>query len=111
MPLVKRSESYRDFAQIQDVYDHRHDLDYMMDKTPSVVLGRPEKFIETIERLQALGFNEVCLRNDGFGHEQNMRSLEIFGKYVIPHFKAPSGVVQSEYRTELGVKDVPQHLL
>jgi alkanesulfonate monooxygenase SsuD/methylene tetrahydromethanopterin reductase-like flavin-dependent oxidoreductase (luciferase family) len=111
MPLVKRSESYRDFAQIQDVYDHRRDLDYMMDKTPSVVLGKPEKFIETIERLQALGFNEVCLRNDGFGHEQNMRSLEMFGKYVIPHFKAPSGVVQSEYRTELGVKDVPQYLL
>ncbi|MGD9602790.1 MAG: LLM class flavin-dependent oxidoreductase [Gammaproteobacteria bacterium] len=111
MPLAERSESYRDFAGIQDVFDHRTDLDYMMNKTPSIVVGRPERFIDTIRRLEALGFDEVTMRIDGFGHEQNMRSIEMIGKYVIPHFKAPSAVQPSEYRTHLGVKDVPTCVL
>lgn len=111
MPLVERSESYRDFAGIQDVYEHRTDLDYMMNKTPSIVVGSPQRFIETIKRLEALGFDEVCMRIDGFGHEQNMRSIAMIGKYVIPHFKVPSAVQPSEYRTHLGVKDVPGFML
>lgn len=111
MPLAERSESYRDFAQIQDVYDHRTDLDYMMSKTPSVVVGPPEKFIETITRLEKLGFDEVLMRIDGFGHQQNMRSIEMIGKYVIPHFKSRSAAQPSEYGTHLGVKDVPRHVL
>ncbi len=111
MPLAERSESYRDFAQMQDVYDHRTDIDYMMNKTPSIVVGPPERFITTIKRLEALGVDEVLMRIDGFGHEQNMRSIEMIGKYVIPHFKAPSAVQPSEYRTHLGVKSVPQNML
>lgn len=111
MPLAERSESYRDFAQIKDVYDRRTDLDYMMNKTPSTVIGPPARFIETIRRLEALGFDEVLMRIDGFGHEQNMRSIEMIGKYVIPHFKVPSAVQPSEYHTHLGVKNVPTNML
>lgn len=111
MPLVERSESYRDFAGIQDVYDHRTDLDYMMSKTPSIVVGQPARFIEVVKRLEALGFDDVSLRIDGFGHEQNMRSIEMIGKYVIPHFKAPAAVQPSEYGSHLGVKNVPRFVL
>ncbi|OBJ67840.1 hypothetical protein A5643_15170 [Mycobacterium sp. 1274756.6] len=110
-PLAKASESYKDLGQIQDVYQNRYDLDYVMDKTPLVVVGEPDRFIKTIERLQALGFNEVVFRVDGYGHEQNMRSIETLGKYVIPHFKAKAAKVPSQYRTELGVEQVPQNLL
>ncbi|MGV0791202.1 LLM class flavin-dependent oxidoreductase [Mycolicibacterium sp. XJ1819] len=110
-PLVKASESYSAFAQLEDVYEHRDDLEYVMDKTPSVLLGKPDKFIATIERLQALGFDEVAMRIDGYGHEQNMRNIEMIGKYVIPHFRAKSAIVPSQYRTELNVQDVPQYLI
>ncbi|OBJ67843.1 hypothetical protein A5643_15185 [Mycobacterium sp. 1274756.6] len=110
-PLVKASDTYSAFAQLQDVYENRHDLDYVMDKTPTVLLGTPEKFIETIERLEALGFDEVAMRIDGYGHEQNMRNIEMIGKYVIPHFKAKKAVVPSQYRTELGVDNVPRSLI
>ena len=41
-----------------------------------------------IKKLERMGYDEVVLRIDGMGHAINMRSIEMFGKYVLPEFKA-----------------------
>ena len=77
-----------------------------------MLLGKPDVFIETCKRLQGLGFDEIALRIDGMGHEQNMRSIEMIGKYVIPQVNNQRSVVSpSQYVSEMGVDCVPQLLL
>ncbi len=34
------------------------------------------------------------MRIDGLPHDELMKSIELFGKYVIPRFKNPRGVVR-----------------
>lgn len=93
---------------------HQGDFRWLMEHTPSVLLGTPDDFIETIKRLESLGYDEVALRVDGFGHEQNKKTIELVGKYVIPEFRQPASIVGGkvlpQQYEELGVEELPRYL-
>jgi hypothetical protein len=47
-----------------------------------------------LERYRAVGANELLLRIDSVPHEKIMKSIEMFGKYVIPYFRYPENIVR-----------------
>jgi hypothetical protein len=52
-----------------------------MAETPSALIGSPADFIE---RLEAMGIDEVLLRIDGVPHDEIMKSIHLIGTEVIP---------------------------
>jgi alkanesulfonate monooxygenase SsuD/methylene tetrahydromethanopterin reductase-like flavin-dependent oxidoreductase (luciferase family) len=91
--IAPTSPGYAYIENIKAITNHKSDLDFIMDKTPSTMVGDPDYFIKQIKRLQALGFDEVRFRLDGLPHDQIMKSIELIGKYVIPEFKSPGRIV------------------
>lgn len=53
----------------------------------NIIIGMPDKCIETLERYRALGIDNLMLNmNFGASHRDVMRSLELFATRVMPHF-------------------------
>ena len=63
---------------------HADDLDYLIETTPSLMIGTPADFVERLLLLEEMGCDEVLMRVDGMPHEDIMRSLELIGREVIP---------------------------
>ena len=106
LPLAKASDDYSYFKKVaQELSDIRRDqdIDALLDHTPGILIGTPDHLIEKPylrptydepEQIEAMGYDEVVLRIDGFGHENIMSALTLFGKYIIPEFKQPVAVVR-----------------
>ena len=96
-PLAKASKDYEYMGKIATELEEvlrNHDIDALLERTPSCIIGTPDYVIEKIKRLERIGYNEVVMRMDGFGHENIMKSLTLMGKYVIPEFKRPTSIVR-----------------
>lgn len=54
-----------------------------------IVAGDPKRCVESIRRHQETGIDQLLLimQSDQIPHEKVMRSIELFGKEVIPNFK------------------------
>ncbi len=91
-----RSESYKYFNDVLKFEDRLNDIDYFLETTPCLMVGSPDFFIKQIERVRDMGFDEIILRIDGgnMGHERLMRSIQLIGENVIPHFNNPQNVVR-----------------
>jgi alkanesulfonate monooxygenase SsuD/methylene tetrahydromethanopterin reductase-like flavin-dependent oxidoreductase (luciferase family) len=90
--LSKLSADYAYMGAVKDVrFD---DLDWMLNESGNFIIGDPDECIRQLEVVRELGVDTVLLRIDSLPHEQLLRSIELFGKYVIPHFKAPGTVVR-----------------
>lgn len=86
VPLGKRdSYQYLD-EKMTRLLDNEGNLDFLLTETPSVMIGTPEDFIVRMKDLEARGVDEVLLRIDGVPHEDIMRSLDLIGREVLPHF-------------------------
>jgi alkanesulfonate monooxygenase SsuD/methylene tetrahydromethanopterin reductase-like flavin-dependent oxidoreductase (luciferase family) len=61
----------------------------LFDQESMIITGSPERCIEKIEEYERLGADGVlCMMQTGrIEHQHVMESIELFGKYVIPHFK------------------------
>lgn len=59
-------------------------------KGTSFCVGTPEQCIEFFERYEEMGVEQVFLLSaiGPASHEEVMNTLTMFGKYVIPHFRA-----------------------
>jgi alkanesulfonate monooxygenase SsuD/methylene tetrahydromethanopterin reductase-like flavin-dependent oxidoreductase (luciferase family) len=90
--LAKLSADYAYGKKIADLGERLLMLDYLAKESASVLIGSPDTWIETIERARGLGADEVWFRLDSLPHEQIMRSIELIGRHVIPHFKDPEGI-------------------
>ncbi|MGA8328468.1 MAG: LLM class flavin-dependent oxidoreductase [Mycobacterium sp.] len=99
----KGGSSYSYLAKMIDLAKYKDDIDYLIDWTPTVMVGTPDEVIERILRLRDMGVTEMILKIDHFGHAANMRSMEMFAKYVIPAVNNPSAIPDNEYE-EIGVK-------
>jgi len=81
-----------DYGYLQGVSEETRermdDLEYIVSVAPYMSIGTPEFLIDRFRRLEALGYDELLLRIDGMGHEVNCRSIESFGREVIPAFRA-----------------------
>jgi len=54
----------------------------------SLMFGTPERVVERIRRYAALGVDDYCCGvSFGLPHDVAMRSLELFGREVMPHFR------------------------
>jgi alkanesulfonate monooxygenase SsuD/methylene tetrahydromethanopterin reductase-like flavin-dependent oxidoreductase (luciferase family) len=82
-PLASQ-EGYEYLDEVNRIVANTGDLDFLLSETPSVIIGTPEDFVARCEELEQRGVDEVLLRVDGFGHEHNMRALELIGREVIP---------------------------
>jgi alkanesulfonate monooxygenase SsuD/methylene tetrahydromethanopterin reductase-like flavin-dependent oxidoreductase (luciferase family) len=92
--LAKRSADYAYMAEVDGVRDKFGNLKYFIEDSGSAVFGSPESCIRQIERYRALGFDEMVMRIDSVPHEHILKSIEMFGKYVIPHFRHPENIVR-----------------
>jgi alkanesulfonate monooxygenase SsuD/methylene tetrahydromethanopterin reductase-like flavin-dependent oxidoreductase (luciferase family) len=86
-PLADQGGDYEYMENVGTLIDKQDDLDYLIDHAPYISIGDPDFLIERFKTLERLGYDEVFLRIDGMGHETNLRSLEMFGKHVIPEFR------------------------
>jgi len=61
----------------------------LFDQESMIITGSPDRCIEKIEEYEKLGADGVlCMMQTGrIEHRHVMESIELFGKYVIPHFK------------------------
>lgn len=92
--LAKLSKDYAYMNKIKDVEDQYANFDYFVDESGGAVFGSPDTCIRQIEKFREIGFNELVLRMDSTSHTNIMKSIELFGRYVIPHFKHPENVVR-----------------
>jgi alkanesulfonate monooxygenase SsuD/methylene tetrahydromethanopterin reductase-like flavin-dependent oxidoreductase (luciferase family) len=82
---LSNDPSYEYMNKINDLIAHENDVEYLIENSPSILVGDPDDIIERLNRMKSMGINEVLLRIDGFGHERNMQAIELIGKHVIPH--------------------------
>ena len=54
-----------------------------------IVAGDPESCINAVKLHEATGVDQVqfLMATETIGHQQVMKSIELFGKHVIPAFK------------------------
>jgi Coenzyme F420-dependent N5,N10-methylene tetrahydromethanopterin reductase and related flavin-dependent oxidoreductases len=92
--LAERSAAeYGGFSRFTELRDHANDAKFLRDTTPTILVGDPDYCTEQIQRHRELGADEIVLRMDGDSHEENMRNIEWFGRYVIPRFNNPCSVL------------------
>ena len=54
-----------------------------------VIAGDPDSCIEALKKHEATGIDQmmIMMQTETIPHEKVMRSIELFGEYVIPEFK------------------------
>jgi alkanesulfonate monooxygenase SsuD/methylene tetrahydromethanopterin reductase-like flavin-dependent oxidoreductase (luciferase family) len=86
--LIKASPDYGYLAGVaEEARKRMDDLEYIVSMAPYMSIGTPEFLIERFRVLESLGYDEVLLRIDGMGHDVNVRSIQAFGRDVIPAFR------------------------
>jgi len=84
-PLAKKtSYEYLD-AHMARFLENRANMDFLLNETPSVLVGTPEDLVRKLRDLEARGIDEVLLRIDGMPHEEIMESIRLIGEEVIPN--------------------------
>jgi alkanesulfonate monooxygenase SsuD/methylene tetrahydromethanopterin reductase-like flavin-dependent oxidoreductase (luciferase family) len=82
-PLANHG-TYEYLERMRKVLDNADNFDFLLNETPSVLIGTPDHFVARIKELEERGVNEVVLRIDGVPSEDIKRSLELIGREVIP---------------------------
>lgn len=108
--LANRSDDYKYTRDIKDHVDqHVEDVDYMMKESASFIVGDPDECVRQVREYDRLGIDELWLRIDSMRHEDIVRTLERFGKYVIPHFKNPASVVRAPDDVLASIREARPH--
>ena len=63
--------------------------DAQLKEHPLIVVGTPDEVIRKFEQLKNIGMDQaICLKQAGrIPHANIMRSMELMGRHVLPHFK------------------------
>lgn len=91
--LAKLSADYGSLGEIKNI-DFKNER-YLFDESGSFIVGDVETCIRQVQRYVDMGIDALALRIDGMPHKELMKSIELFGKYVIPRFKNPWSVVRA----------------
>lgn len=97
--LAQLSKSYSYMGQAEDIADRISDPSWLIEESGTVICGSPETCAKQIRRYIDMGASEIIIRLDGVGHQRVLRSLELFGKEVLPQFNdrfdvVPEGLVR-----------------
>jgi alkanesulfonate monooxygenase SsuD/methylene tetrahydromethanopterin reductase-like flavin-dependent oxidoreductase (luciferase family) len=79
----------REVTEYESLDPRKVDLQYMIDNGMCIV-GSPDTVIQQMERIQSAANLDLFLCMMQFWsipHEQTMHAIDLFGRYVIPHFK------------------------
>ncbi len=81
------TESSRQFMQA--LQNRSRDISRLLNQQSSIVVGSPEQCIKKLKVYEALGADRMlCLMQlRGIPHKKVLRSIELFGKEVIPAFQ------------------------
>jgi len=91
--LAKLSKDYAYMGAVAKIdFDDR---DFMLNESAGFIVGDPAECIRQVQKYADLGIDTLLLRIDSIPHDVIMKTIENFGKYVIPHFRAPHSVVKS----------------
>jgi alkanesulfonate monooxygenase SsuD/methylene tetrahydromethanopterin reductase-like flavin-dependent oxidoreductase (luciferase family) len=90
--LSKLSADYAYMGAVKDI--DFSDQNYMLNESSGFVVGDPQDCIRQVQRYADLGVEGLVMRVDSIPYEQRMQTIEMFGKYVIPHFKHPRNIVR-----------------
>ena len=82
--LSKQAPDYAYLGQIEKIRDHADDLDWLIDTAPYITIGTPDDLIERAQAIHQMGADDLILRLDGMGHENNMSAIDLIGKEVLP---------------------------
>lgn len=91
--LSKLSKDYEYMGAVKNIDFHDHK--YLLEDSTGFIVGDPDKCIAQVKRFEEMGAEALVMRIDGLPHKELMKSIELFGKYVIPTFKNPRTVVRS----------------
>lgn len=91
--LSKLSSDYQYMGAVKhlDFNDER----YLFEDSSGFIVGDPDDCVAQVQRFADLGAESLVMRIDGLPHKELMKSIELFGKYVIPKFKNPRGVART----------------
>jgi alkanesulfonate monooxygenase SsuD/methylene tetrahydromethanopterin reductase-like flavin-dependent oxidoreductase (luciferase family) len=70
------------------------DWDYLVNESASLVCGSPDTVNRQLERFVDLGVDEIIFHLDSVSHSEIMKSIDLIGRHVIPHFKDRNNVVR-----------------
>jgi alkanesulfonate monooxygenase SsuD/methylene tetrahydromethanopterin reductase-like flavin-dependent oxidoreductase (luciferase family) len=87
--LAKVAQSYAYMNKITEVAKKTDDFEYFKERSGAAIFGSPESCVRAIERFRDCGIDQLVMRIDSVSHEKIIKSIEMFGRYVIPHFKSP----------------------
>lgn len=82
--LAKQAEGYHYMAKVEELRRNMHDLDYLIDSGPYIMVGTPDDIIGRCRKMHEMGVDDVLWRIDGMGHEANKSAIEMIGKHVAP---------------------------
>ena len=91
--LAKLSKDYEYMGAVGNVDFHDHK--YLLEESSGFIVGDPERCIAQVQRFADMGVDALVMRIDGLPHKELMKSIELFGKYVIPTFNDKASVVRS----------------
>jgi alkanesulfonate monooxygenase SsuD/methylene tetrahydromethanopterin reductase-like flavin-dependent oxidoreductase (luciferase family) len=98
---------YEYWGKLHDNLKNRgDDLKYLNDSTPMLMVGDPDFFIERVEKLDQMGITEIVLKIDGYGHSKTLKTIEMIGKYVIPHFNSRRDSIPENSFVRMGIPNV-----
>ena len=89
MPPAWRRDRDREVTEYEGLDPRKVDLQYMIDNGMCIV-GSPDTVIRQLERIEAAADLDLFLAMMQFWsipHETTMHAIDLFGRYVIPHFK------------------------
>ncbi len=90
----RSSKEYGHFTQVAELRERLDDPEWLRDCGPTMMIGDPEHIVRKVQRIKDMGADEIVLRIDNGTHEEIMSTLEHLGRYVIPYFSNPSGVLR-----------------
>lgn len=91
--LAKLSSDYAYMGAVSGV--DFYDKDFMLNESAGFIVGDPEECIRQVQKYVDLGIDTLLLRIDSVPHDVIMKTIELFGKYVIPRFKSPHALVKT----------------
>ncbi len=89
--LSKLSSDYASLSKVKVDFKNQR---YLFDESACFIVGDPKRCIAQVQRFVDMGLDAIAIRIDGIPHRELMKSIELFGNYVIPAFKNPRAVVR-----------------
>lgn len=102
LPTETKSEQYRAYTKLRPAMK-KLTYDVLYSERPTVI-GDPDQAIRRIENLnQILGIDEFVsfVNFGGMEHERTLKSMELFAKHVMPHFRRAGRESQTSGHSKL----------